>query len=135
MPADASPEIPAPPEAPGVPVRTVLAAVAGFALFVAAAMGGLKLSYDRGAPRRERPPPRAMPQPGLQIDPAGDLKRLLDAQGEALSGYAWVDRERGIVRIPVARAMEILAGRGAAAFDPVGAPAAAPGPIKESRRP
>lgn len=124
-----------PPEVPGVPVLRVLGPVFGFAVFTGLTMGALKLYYDRTTLPHGQVPPRAMPQPGLQLDPPGDLKRLLDAQHENLSHYGWVDRDHGVIRIPITRAMEILAGRGAAAFDPVGAPASAPGPIKESRRP
>jgi hypothetical protein len=31
------------------------------------------------------------------------------AEERVLHGYAWVDREKGIVRIPIEQAMEILA--------------------------
>ncbi|MGY2049810.1 hypothetical protein [Methylobacterium sp. JK268] len=134
MSADAARDEPAPPEAPGIPVRRVLAAVFGFLTFAGLVMGGLRFFCDWSF-EGNRLPPRAMPQPGLQVDPPGDLKRLLDAQHQALTGYAWVDREHGIIRIPVTRAMEILAGRGAAAFAPIGAAPAAPGPIKENRQP
>ncbi|MBY0298846.1 MAG: hypothetical protein K2X71_22885 [Methylobacterium sp.] len=130
MPADA----PAPPEAPGVPARRVLVAVGGFLLFAAVVMVGLKIVYDRNFPAVATVPPRPVPQPGLQIDPAGDLERLLAAQKAELTGYGWVDRPAGLIRIPIARAMEILAGKGQAAYDPVGVPPAPPGPIKEGRR-
>jgi hypothetical protein len=36
---------------------------------------------------------------------------LEDQQRAALSRYQWVDRARGIVRIPVERAMDVIAGQ------------------------
>ena len=56
-----------------------------------------------------RKPP---PGPLLQPDPS---KELADARAyeEALIGrYTWVERDSGIVRIPVEKAMELLAKRG-----------------------
>jgi hypothetical protein len=34
------------------------------------------------------------------------------AEDSLLKSYGWIDRERGIVRIPIDRAIEILAQRG-----------------------
>lgn len=67
-------------------------------------------------------PPTAFPPPALQSDPAGELRDYQAAQRARLEGYAWADREAGRVRIPVARAMTLLATRGAAAFDPLDPP-------------
>jgi hypothetical protein len=52
------------------------------------------------------------PEPRLETDPHGDLLRLRAAEDSVLLGYAWVNRDSGFVRIPVARAMAILARRG-----------------------
>lgn len=40
--------------------------------------------------------------------PLERLRELEAADAEALTGYAWVDKERGIVRIPIEAAMEKL---------------------------
>ncbi len=50
-------------------------------------------------------------QPRLQSAPLGDLQKFRDDKQRALSEYAWVDRRNGIVRIPIDRAMDILAAR------------------------
>jgi hypothetical protein len=50
--------------------------------------------------------------PRLQTDPAQDLERLRQAENDALNNYGWVDRSRGIVRVPIDRAMELLLKRG-----------------------
>lgn len=52
----------------------------------------------------------APPAPRLQADPGADLAAERQREEGMLDGYAWVDRKRGIARIPVQRAMEILAG-------------------------
>ena len=52
------------------------------------------------------------PAPRLENDPAADLARLRREEDDKLSSYGWIDREQGVVRIPVDRAIEILAERG-----------------------
>jgi hypothetical protein len=52
------------------------------------------------------------PAPRLQADPARDLENLRKAEAAVLNSYGWVDRKAGIVRIPIERAMEVLAERG-----------------------
>ncbi|MFQ5983182.1 MAG: hypothetical protein ACE5KS_07400 [Woeseiaceae bacterium] len=55
---------------------------------------------------------RPTPEPRLQVDPAEDLKQMRAEEDAALNNYAWVDRQTGIVRIPIDRAIELLAERG-----------------------
>jgi hypothetical protein len=52
------------------------------------------------------------PEPRLQPDPVRDLQALHAQEHAVLNGYGWVDRKAGVVRIPVQRAMELLAQRG-----------------------
>jgi hypothetical protein len=52
---------------------------------------------------------KAPPQPRLQTEPLGDLGQLHAAEDAALTGYGWVDKQAGIVRIPIERAMELTA--------------------------
>lgn len=55
---------------------------------------------------------RTPPEPRLEPNPL-ELRRRMRAQEDAvLTTYGWVDRNTGVVRIPIGRAMEILAGRG-----------------------
>jgi hypothetical protein len=57
--------------------------------------------------------PRQLPPgPRLQTDPHRDLRELVSAEDAVLESYGWVDREAGIARIPISRAMELLAERG-----------------------
>jgi hypothetical protein len=52
------------------------------------------------------------PIPRLQPDPRADLLALRAQEDAVLNNYAWVDKGRGIVRVPIERAMQILAERG-----------------------
>jgi len=52
------------------------------------------------------------PEPRLQTHPIRDLRDLRATEDAVLNSYGWVDRPAGIVRLPIARAMELLAERG-----------------------
>jgi hypothetical protein len=54
----------------------------------------------------------AFPHPQLQSDPATDLRRYLKAKERELMTYGWIDQKAGIVRIPIDRAIDLLAHRG-----------------------
>ncbi len=52
------------------------------------------------------------PQPRLETT-RGSVRSQLDAlEAVQLTTYRWVDRQEGIARVPVERAMELLAARG-----------------------
>jgi len=52
------------------------------------------------------------PLPRLQTDPRSDLLALRTQEDETLGSYGWVDKEQGIVRVPIDRAMDLIAKRG-----------------------
>ena len=52
------------------------------------------------------------PEPRLQVDEARDLGHLRAQENAILNSYGWVDQKAGIVRIPIERAMDIVAQRG-----------------------
>jgi hypothetical protein len=54
-------------------------------------------------------PSKAFPQPQLQETEVTDLKAMRAEEDQVLNGYAWVDPEQGVVRIPISRAMDLLA--------------------------
>ena len=70
---------------------------------------------------------RKFPAPRLQTHPAEDLASLQAREEKQLTGYGWVDREKGVVRIPIDRAMGLLVERGL----PVKGEAEGPGPTWE----
>ena len=57
------------------------------------------------------PPPTAMPSPALQSAPAIDLAALRAQKHAMLNEYRFIDRDKGIVRIPIERAMSLLIAR------------------------
>ena len=57
-------------------------------------------------------PTKLFPQPQLQKTPILDLKAIRAEEDKLLNGYAWVDQPKGVVRIPIERAIEVLAKRG-----------------------
>jgi hypothetical protein len=82
-----------------------------------------------------QPPPPVMrpgaavlqpPPPLLQRTPTGDLASYRAQQARLLDAYAWVDRPSGVVRIPVAEAMRLVAEQGLPSFGGSGAPAPSP---------
>jgi len=50
-----------------------------------------------------------VPKPALDADLGAQLADLRRAETEALSTYAWVDKNRGVARIPIDRAMDLMA--------------------------
>ena len=55
---------------------------------------------------------RLPPEPRLQTEPREDLAALRTREDATLSSYGWVDRNAGVVRIPIDRAMELTLQRG-----------------------
>ncbi len=113
------------------------------ALVVAASFVGMwqlsKLLKAREVARDPEPSPvvearqpRPRPRAALQAAPNADMAVQRAEEEKALTSYGWVDEGAGIARIPVARAIELVAERGlpevpAAAAAPA-APASAPAP-------
>lgn len=101
--------------------RAIMALVIGLAvltLVALVAMWGLFKYLDARQARSEAPAPplvearRLPPQPRLQVEPRIDLEHLRAAEDEKLNSYGWVNRPAGVVRIPIERAMALVAERG-----------------------
>lgn len=56
-------------------------------------------------------PQQPPPAPRLQVVPVKDLEEKRRADEERLAGYGWVDREQGVVHIPIERAMDLVAAK------------------------
>ena len=52
------------------------------------------------------------PTPQLEIDERSQLDKVRIDEAQTLSTYDWVDQKAGTVRIPIDRAMDLLAQRG-----------------------
>jgi hypothetical protein len=55
---------------------------------------------------------RLPPEPRLQTDPREDMRELRSGEDATLDSYAWVDKNGGVVRIPIADAMKLTVQRG-----------------------
>ena len=51
-------------------------------------------------------------EPRIQVDPPKQRSSLREIEDHLLTTYDWVDRDQGLVRIPISRAIEILGERG-----------------------
>ena len=83
--------------------------------------------FDFSQARRDVPPSplagaRSGPQePRLQVNPVQDLKTFRESEERLLINYGWVNKEAGVARIPIQRAMELVVEWGLSA--PVKTPA------------
>jgi len=68
---------------------------------------GLPLSPTAMVNAQKQPP-----EPRLQRYPARDMRDMRADEDRILNQYAWIDPDKGIVRIPVDRAMDLIAQRG-----------------------
>ena len=87
---------------------------ASFALMMA-----LVAFFTDEAKRTAKAPPPMMrsgvqipPEPRLQVNPNQELGRIRAEESALLHGYGWVDRDDGVVRIPIERAIDLLVERG-----------------------
>ena len=101
-------------ERSGFPVRPIILVAIGVCVIAVLIFVGnaVLFRYLAGdiAPvaesRAERPP-----EPLLQINPSTDLQRFRAHEEELLDTYGWIDRDKRVVRIPIDRAMELMAQR------------------------
>ena len=55
---------------------------------------------------------QTFPEPRLEENERTQLRQFVEDQDRKLATYEWVDRDKGIVRIPIDRAMELIVQRG-----------------------
>jgi hypothetical protein len=106
-------------EPAGVSVWPVLLGASACVVLMLAAIWGLNAIYDWQVPNRTLPAPEQFPSPRVQTHQAEERQDLLAAQRRQLTGYAWADQNKTLVRIPIERAMEIIAQRAAQAYAPL----------------
>ena len=98
--------------------RRVVIVAGSILAFVFISMAALYLVYSNLIPHRQAERPGLFPQPRLQADEAAELRRLTAQQRARLSGYHWADASHTAITIPIERAMQIVAARGAGAYAP-----------------
>lgn len=88
----------------------VLLGVIAVSLVVMLKVFNVFRTEDMRAPRTaERQVP---PEPRLQANPREDIDAMRQTEEEQLHSYGWINRETGIVRLPIERAMTLLLQRG-----------------------
>jgi hypothetical protein len=97
--------------------KAAVAFALGMMLMLAGVFATTLFLFDHFAPRSGARPGLAtevqgFPEPRLQIAPHEDLERLNETNRQTLESYGWVDRSAGVARIPIERAMDIVADRG-----------------------
>jgi hypothetical protein len=60
--------------------------------------------------------PTEPPEPRLQANPQADMRTMREKEETVLNHYGWVDPNRGVVRIPIDRALDLIAERGLLPF-------------------
>lgn len=105
-----------------VNVRLVAYAGSGLILVVILAAIAMLWLFDFFSERTDReqvpPPPIARsarqepPQPRLQTNPRKDLADMRAEEDAVLDSYGWVDEKAGIARVPIGRAVEMVAEHG-----------------------
>jgi hypothetical protein len=72
----------------------------------------VSLSFNRIAPTPNPATPTHPSPPRLEVATGGDLAATRRQADQRLTGYGWVDRDKGVARIPLDRAMAITAQTG-----------------------
>ena len=113
-----------PTNAPGYetadpPVRTIVYSAFGlgaFTVLVCIVLAwGLRFLIAMENPGERNPlalPNRLPPEPRVEVHPWEQIRELRVREEQTLDSYAWVDREKGIVRIPIDRAIDLTIERG-----------------------
>jgi hypothetical protein len=52
------------------------------------------------------------PEPRIEVAPYEQLQQLHAKEDHILNSYAWVDKQAGVVRVPIDRAIDLLAAKG-----------------------
>jgi hypothetical protein len=101
-------------------VPAIAIVLAMLLVLVAIAMWALYFGFRTAALDVQRSLTVAMPPPALQTDPQQDLAQLRAREEQLLNTYYWIDRDKGIVHIPIAEAMRRVAAKGVDGFPQVG---------------
>jgi hypothetical protein len=107
----------------------ILAIGVGFLIFAGIWVGVLLAYYNALVGPGLYVPPKTFPAPRLQSEPLTDSEKLRNAQRARMEHYGWIDQSRGLVRIPIERAMQIVAAKGPSALEPLAQP---PSPAKNA---
>lgn len=98
------------------PVGMIGLVLAAVLLVLAIAVLAVSFGFSDAVSDARRSLATPMPEPRLQTDPPDDLAKLRDREQKELDTYYWVDRDKGIVHIPIDEAMKQVLARGIDGF-------------------
>jgi hypothetical protein len=76
----------------------------------------LMVAYPNALPDVPRTLRIAPPGPRLETDPPGDLIRFRAEEEKRLNTYYWIDKQKGVVHIPIEQEIKNLAAAGLPGF-------------------
>jgi len=103
------------------PVGIIGLVLAAVLLVLAIAVVAVSFGFSDAVSDARRSLATPMPEPRLQTDPPDDLAKLRAREQNELDTYYWIDRDKGIVHIPIDEAMKQVLARGLDGF-PQGKP-------------
>ncbi len=94
----------------GVSLVAILAASGVLMWWLSIGLRARLVAADPPPPVLEEARTRQLPpEPRLQAAPEEELTELRRREDEFLDGYQWIDETSGIARVPIERAMELMA--------------------------
>lgn len=106
-------------EATDPPVRTIV--YAAFGLAVGAIVVCVMLAWflrfliatENPGQRNPLAPEHSVPpEPRVEVHPWEQIRQLRAHEDEVLRGYGWIDKSKGVVHIPIDRAMDLTLQQG-----------------------
>jgi hypothetical protein len=105
-------------DVPVKPLLLSLGALAAGCLIVMYVMQAMFKSFDASARARDVPghvlaeEDQVPPPPKLEANPTAENEASAAAERKVLETYGWIDRDAGVVRVPVERALELVLQEG-----------------------
>lgn len=94
------------------PLKPIAGIYIGILVLIVISAFVLIAAYPTSLPDVNRNLTIAPPGPRLQTDAEGNLRRFRAEEEKRLSGYSWIDKGKGVVRIPIEEAMKRLVTTG-----------------------
>ncbi len=114
-------------DASAKPIAYFLASLALLLVFTFVAVWLMFNFLESGAERTDKQvvspmadPNEKPPGPLLQTTPGHDMQLMLEREKQLSETYGWINKASGIVRIPVKRAMDLVAEKGLPNLQPIG---------------
>ena len=86
-----------------------------------------KVTGEQPYPLASTTEPRLPPEPRLQQDPGTEYYQHYLTEQQRLQGYGWINKEAGVVHIPIGEAMRLTLERGILQSAPQQTPVTTPG--------